>query len=413
MKKCLIYFSLLFVFLILLSGCGDNKEKKNKDIKYTNDFNIDLIKSLTVEKNYLISPYSIEVALNMLKEGADGNTLKEIEKILSDRKINDISIKDRINIANAIFIKDTYKNKIKKDYTNLLNTKYDSEILYDKFKTPDVINNWVEDKTDGMIKKVVDQVDEDFALGLANAIAIDVEWASEFDCSQTIKDVFTKVNGKKINVEMMNATFSSNKYKYLETDDAKGIIIPYKSYDPSTGKVNYDSDNNLEFIAILPNSSVEEYINNLTSDKLDELLSSSKSASSKYEIKLLLPRFKYSYDAENFKEALISMGIKDAFSFNDANFTNIMDKNDMKGNLYVGTAVHKTYIDVNEKGTRAAAVTFFGLKDSAAILEEDKDVVEIKFDKPFIYMIRDSKTKEMLFFGAVYEPTEWSGSTCK
>ena len=88
-----------------------------------------------------------------------------------------------------------------------------------------------------------------------------------------------------------------------------------------------------------------------------------------------------------------------------------MKKSDMDDNLYVGTTIHKTYIDLNEKGTKAAAVTFFGI-DSYAALPQDKEIVNIEFNRPFVYMIRDAKTKEMLFFGAVYEPNLWDGKTC-
>ena len=80
-------------------------------------------------------------------------------------------------------------------------------------------------------------------------------------------------------------------------------------------------------------------------------------------------------------------------------------------NVYVSKAVHKTYIDLNEKGTKAAAVTYFGM-DKASSVAPTKKKVKIEFNKPFVYMIRDSKTKEILFFGVVRKPNEWKGSTC-
>lgn len=417
MKKILL---ILFISIVFITGCGKKKEFKRPDVNieipevnYTGDFNIDLIKTTRRDKNYLISPYSIEIALNMLKEGANGNTRKEIEDVVTNRKINDVSIKNRVKIANAIFIKDTYKNKVKKDYSNLLVNNYNSEVIYDKFENPDVINNWVNDKTDGMIKKILDFIPGDFVLGLANALAIDVEWDDPFDCSLTNSNTFTKENGEEIDVEMMHKTFDYSSAKYLSSKDAKGIVISYKSYDKKTGKEDYENGRSLEFVGILPNNSVDEYISSLTSEKISNLIDSGKYASSKFEINLSLPRFSYSYDVPNFIDVLNALGIKDAFNFDTADFTNIMDKKDMKDNLYVSDAIHKTYIDLNEKGTKAAAVTYFGMKDSAAIMPEEKESVSIKFDKPFIYMIRDSKTKEILFFGATYEPNLWKGSTCE
>ena len=422
MKKT-FYKILIIVFCLILStGCfkkskntdknGGNENPGVPDVKYTNNFNIDLIKVTRRDKNYLISPYSIEVALNMLSEGANNNTKKEIKKIIPDRNINDVSIKNKVKIANALFVKDSYKDKVKKNFKDILTKNYNSEILYDEFKTPDVINNWVNKKTDGMIKKILDDMDPDFAIGLANAIAIDVKWASEFECSNTTKEKFTKNDGKKINVEMMHNSYEYGA-KYLKSNDATGIIIPYQSYNKKTGEIDYEDGTNLEFIGILPNTDVESYISSLDINKLNKLIDSGKKSSRKYEINLSLPRFKYEYEVPNFIDILKDMGINDAFDFGKADFTSILDKKDMKSNLYVSDAIHKTYIDLNESGTKAAAVTYFGMKDMAAILEEEKETVEIKFNKPFVYMIRDSKTGEILFFGAVYEPSLWNGTTCK
>lgn len=408
MKKSLF---IIFILLISIFVCTSCFKENNRKYNTKNGFNIKLIKSTIKKENYLISPYSIEIALNMLKEGANGNTKDEIEKVLPNRKISDISIKNRVNIANSLFIKDKYKNTIKKDFKIALVDSYDSEVLYDEFKTPDVINEWVNKKTDGMIKKIINKMDDNFVLGVANAIAVDVEWAKQFDCNDTTKEKFTKDNGKTINVEMMHNSYTTDSYKYLESKDAKGIIIPYKSYDSKTGKIDYDNGRNLEFIGILPNKSVEEYIKDLTEDGLNNLIKSASSASSTYEIKLSLPRFKYEYSVDNFKDSLVKLGIKDAFDQYNADFSGIMKKSDMDDNLYVGTAIHKTYIDLNEKGTKAAAVTFFGI-DSYAALPQDKEIVNIEFNRPFVYMIRDTKTKEMLFFGAVYEPNLWDGKTC-
>ena len=114
----------------------------------------------------------------------------------------------------------------------------------------------------------------------------------------------------------------------------------------------------------------------------------------------------------DFKEILISLGIKDAFDKDLADFTNIMPRNEEIRNLYVGEAIHKTHIDLNEKGTKAAAVTYFGMYKSSGIAKE-KEKVSIVFNKPFIYMIIDHKTDELLFFGTVYEPNKWQGKTCK
>ena len=415
-KKHVILISICLILIlsgvVILPKIKKQNNTHYKEPSYINgEFNLNLIKTINKDKkeNYLISPYSIEIALSMIKEGAKGNTLKEIEKVIDSRDINDAIIKDKISVANAAFIKSKYQKYISDKYYKILKDKYHSEILYDDFKTPKVINDWVNKKTNGMIEKILDNVDENFILGLANALAIDVEWNIGFDCNETKAETFTKADGKSLKAEMMHKTFNNEEYQYLKDQNATGIIIPYKKYNKDTGEEDYDNGQNLEFIGILPNDDVYSYINNLTESELESLLSSSKNASSDYEIELSLPRFKYDYEVNNLKQVLMELGIKDAFSEESADFTGIMP-NDNGNNLYIGTAIHKTHIDLNEKGTKAAAVTFFGLYTSG--LHMPKDNVKIAFNKPFVYMIRDQKTKEILFFGTVYEPNEWSGTTC-
>ena len=368
-----------------------------------NEFNLNLIKTVnsTNSNNYLISPYSIEIALNMLKEGANGYTKEELTKVIKDRKITDLSAKDRISIANAIFIKNEYNTSIKKEYKNILTDKYKSEVIYDDFKTPNIINDWVNDKTNHMINKVIDEISPDFVLGLANAIAIDVEWNQSFECNRTTSSKFTKKNKENIDVEMMHNSYEGKK-KYIENEKGKGVIIPYQKY----------KDKELEFIAFLPNKDVNNYIENLTEDDL-EYNDSLEVSSDKLIINVALPRFTYEYDLDNFINVLKTMGIKEAFDEKKADFTNMFTPSDNLRNLYVAKAIHKTKIELNEKGTKAAAVTYIELdKETAAIIEEEPKIINIEFNKPFVYLIRDSKTKEILFFGVTYEPNIWKGTTC-
>ena len=386
-----------------------NNEKPVVNPK-TNDFNINIIKEIskTENKNFLISPYSIEIALSMLKEGSSGTTLSELEKVVPTRKISFLSIKDRISIANALFIKNEYKSSVKKTFSDALVSKYSSELLYDDFKDAKVINNWVDQKTSGMIKKVVNDDElSNMILALANAIAIDVEWENQFDCSSTKSDDFITQDGIK-KVEMMTKTFSNySNAKYIKTDNEVGILLPYKYYksDGTSTKESSSNTTNLEFIAVLPKNDINTYINNLTNDKLDGLFNSFTKPSEKEEVYLSIPRFEYDYDWQNFKDSLKNIGLKDAMGPNP-DFTKIID--DVP--VHIGKAVHKTHISLNEKGTKAAAVTYFQLDRNSIIIEKDR--IDIKFDKPFMYFIRDNKSSELLFFGIVKEPNMWKGSTC-
>ena len=413
----LLLLSILVISIILLLP---KKKKNNNNSKPTsyeeNNFNLNIIKTVnsTQKDNYLISPYSIEIALNMLNEGANNNTKDEIEKVISIRKINDVSIKNKIEIANALFIKNDYKNSISKSFENTIRKNYQGEVLYDKFTSPKVINDWVNNKTHKMIEKVVDEISPDFVLGIANALAIEVEWLSPFECQNTNKASFITDNNKELKVEMMNQTFEGGT-SYFETSNSKGIIIPYLGYDKN-GKEDYEKGKQLEFIGILPNKNINDFVESLTEEELEEIDSKKELADEKLNINLYLPRFSYDFELENFSEILKVMGIKEVFNMNKADLTNMMTREEMQknniDNLYVSTAVHKTHIELNEMGTKAAAVTFFGIDKNSAIMQEPKKVT-IKFNKPFLYIIRDKETKEMLFFGVVKKPNIWEKTTCK
>ena len=416
-KKIVFIIGIIFVLLIVILGVIlMKKNNKNSNINTDNeikDFNINLIKTVNKNKtdNYLISPYSIELALNLLKEGASGDTLDELEKVIGTRNIADVTVKDKINVANAAFIKNKYKNDIELDFEKNIKTKYNSEILYDEFTTPKVINDWVNKNTNGMIDKVIDQVSPDFSLGLANALAIDVDWDNPFECINTTSQEFTKQDGSKINVEMMHKSLEYKGYKYLENKNATGVIMPYQKYfslqTDFRSEEDYEKTDNLEFIGILPKNDINSYIDKLTKEELDNLENTAKEANDDFEIKLALPRFKYDYELDNFKQVLKDIGIKLIFDSERADFTKIIKTT----HIYVDEAIHKTHIDLNEKGTKAAAVTYFGFKANGMLIE--KKSVDITFNKPFIYMIRDKNTKELLFFGVVYEPNKWVDSTCE
>ena len=441
MKKT--YIIIIILLAILLIGLGGtyyvlknvkqprkeeptkepSKPLPRKDVPETiNDeysYNINIIKGtneLVGKENYLISPFSIEVALNLLKRGANGDTLKEIEKILPNRTINNITIKDKTSEANALFIKEEYKDYIERKYIEVLQTEYGAELIYDKFTTPDKINDWTNEKTKGMIPKLVSEIDPDFVLGMANAIAIDVDWQQQFECELTKEGDFV-TDGKTKKVEMMHQTYDYGT-EYFKTDKAEGVIIPYVAYDPKTGEEVYNGENSkkLEFVGLLPNNDVKDYINALDSEEFKKIDENREKSSKSLKIRLSLPRFTYDYNYEQFKNLLVNLGIQKAFSPDDADFTNIITRENHKkaglNNIYVAKAIHKTHIELNEAGTKAAAVTAFLLEDNAAIGEERPKYIDVNFNKPFIYMIRDSKTKELLFFGVVYSPNEWKGSTC-
>ena len=395
--------NLIVITIIILVGCiflylDIKNMKKTKEPKKskTDNFNINLIQKVNSDNkdNYLISPYSIEIALNMLKEGANNKTADEINKVLGNSKLELLS-NDKVKIANGLFIKNKYKNNVKSSFLTNIQSDYNGELIYDDYETPKVINDWVKEKTDGMIPSLMDDISSDFVMGISNAIAIDVEWFSTFECTATRKQKFTKEDNSKIDVEMMNKTAESNYMAYFDNKKAKGVTIDYE-------------DGTLEFVGILPKNNINDYIDNLEYDDLYNI--KTHAASDKLHIILSLPRFKYDYSLDNFKNELISLGIKEAFNEKNTDFSNMID--DVP--VYVSTAIHKSYIELSETGTKAAAATFFGMFETSAAPQEQKyKEYKIEFNKPFIYMIRDKSTKQILFFGVVKEPSIWNGSTCK
>ena len=399
-RSILIIIIMLIAFASIMDSRNKRAKEKEQVIKIVEEYNTDIIRTTFKEKNYLISPYNIKIALNTLMEGADGNTKDQIEKVIGKEEIKDINVKNKLSVANAIFIKNEFKSSVKKDFTNTMKDKYHSEIIYDEFKTPKVVNDWVKEKTNGMIDKVLDKMKENSVMGIASALALDIKWLSPFNCPDTKEEEFTKIDNSKMKTEMMHQTYEDNA-KYIKDDDVEGIIVPYNTDD---------SNVELEFIGLLPKNNVTDYVRNIDINKINNLIMSAKEANENLHINLSLPRFSYGYEVDDFINSLKKMGISDVFSPTLADLSKISDT---KGMLYVGDAIHKTKIDLNENGTVATATTYFDVMyNGVSLFEERFEKIDIKFNKPFAYMIREKNTGDILFFGTVYEPNKWTKETC-
>ena len=412
-KKLIICGVILIVVILLVAGYymyrmffahveQPTPENPGKvPVVETTDYNTRLIREINKNenKNYLISPYSIEMAFSMLRDGADGTTREEIESLIGNREMNVLKVPGKINVANGMFVNKMYKDDVLSSYYDTVKNKYKSDVIYDEFKAPDAINNWVKKETYQMIPKLFDKLTQDDILVLVNALAIDVEWKQGFDCRVTYKQEFTMQDGSKIDAAMMRKSYEKDA-KHFSTDDARGVIIPYASYDSNGNKVA-DGDG-LEFIGIIPNEDVKDYVNNLTSEEINKFEENSVSASEETKLIVNLPRFSYDYEIKDLIKPMKELGIKKVFE-EGADLSKMINIPS-----HVSEAVHKTYIEVDESGTKAAAAT--GIKVTKDAMEPVEAVI---FDKPFAYIIRDQKTKEMLFFGVVYEPEKWTGETCE
>ena len=403
----LIVLILVLIYLKFKNGGTIRYVDKSDDGYFSTNFIQESHKNMG-DSNYMISPYSVELALSMLREGASGNALKELNRVVPERSIKTVTVKDKVNVANALFVKDIYKKDVKDSYYKKLRENYNAEILYDKFDDPTVINDWCNRETNGMIKKLLGQIKPDFVAGIANAVAMEEDWKEPFVCEKTSGYAFTKKNGKQYDTAMMFHDFDANA-AYYEYEGTKGIVLPYKTYNRLTGKkVKKDEEGQqLDFIGILPDD-IDKFIGNFDLDYIKNGPEKAKKANDEYEISVGLPRFSYDYTFVKFKKTLMDMGIKSVFKPNNG-FSNMMDNHD---DFYIEDAIHKSFVEVNEKGTKAAAVTYFGLETSS--LPAEKEFVSIIFDKPFVFLIKDHDSHEILFFGVVYEPEKWNGEKpCK
>ncbi len=394
-KQIMIIIALMVISIILLTLVFfkiiySNLEEPNLDNSSTNSsFNYNLIKEANKNKNtnYLISPYSIKTVLSIIKEGSNGSSLKELNDVMGNFRRANITSKNVMGDANLLLINKNYKDGINKNYVNKIEKSYDAEIKYSNI-TPNTINKWVDDKTNHMIPTLVDSVNPETVMAIINAISMKASWDSEFDCKNTHISEFNTIDGSVINTIMM----VSNDAQYIEDDTAKGIIKKYKTYKNDDHKKV-----NLEFVAIMPNDGIDSYIENFNNDEFRNLLST-KDKYKNDDVSLKLPRFKYNYNFSNLKDVLINMGIKSIFD-NSADLSKMTENNSK--DLYVSSINHKTYIEVNEKGTKASAATGATVDKMAS----ENVPIDIEFDKPFIYIIKQSNSDDILFFGVVYTPT--------
>lgn len=382
--------SIIILTLIFFRIIYSNLEEPNLDNSSTNSsFDYSLIKETNKNKssNYLISPYSIKTVLSIIKDGADNSSLKELNDVMGNFRRANIISKNVIGDAILLLINKEYKDEINKNYVNKIEKNYDAEIKYSNI-TPNNINKWVDNKTNHMIPTLVDSVNPETIMAIINAISMKASWDSEFDCKNTHISEFNTIDGSIINTIMM----VSNDAQYIEDDTAKGIIKKYKTYKNDDHKKV-----NLEFVAIMPNDGIDNYIENFNNEEFRNLLST-KDKYKNEDVSLKLPRFKYNYNFSNLMNVLINMGIKSIFNEKTADLSKMTESNSK--DLYIGSIKQKSYIEVNEKGTKASAATIATVDENAANVP-----IDIEFDKPFIYIIKQSNSDDILFFGVVYTPT--------
>ena len=408
LKTAIILIVILLIAVVAIFALIINKEEQitskggssivgnesDKQQVVQSDFSMKFLKLENDKQNLIYSPLSIKYALKMLNEGANGNTKTQIENVIGELDLTKYNNIDKVlSLANGVYIRDTYAKYVKEDYNKILTEKYNAEINYDSFNNANNINSWIENKTLGIIKNMLrDETvqNPDNEMILVNALAIDMEWEDSFDSKDTRGADFYLEDGSSMNATTMHLETSSDSVSYYKDKGITALTMDLKEYN----------NTQLEFVAIMPEGNLSDYVETFSIDEFDNIIEKSKLASkTKNGVDISIPRFSFDYDLK-LKNNLIKLGITDAFDSGLADFSNISNTG-----LYVSDALHKANIDFTEKGIKAAAVTVIYMTDGI-VLVEDKPI-EINIDKPFLYVIRDKNTEEIWFVGTVYEPNSW------
>ena len=490
------------------------------------DFDLYFLKQENKEVNKVYSPLSIKYALAMLKEGTDGESYKQIDKVIGNYNSKKYENSANMSLANGLFIKNSFKDNIKQDYINNLNNKYNAEVIYDDFASANNVNSWVSNKTFNLVNNLLtDKTVNNSNFILVNALAIDMEWVkkiqseygnydinyahetTDYDSYEhTIYDENGKPTNKKeiryrtyasrvtclswadystivFNNKLKNAKVSElaadvNRYDIMSVigeekirktvkeaydkwlDDGNEPLKEY-SYDPNTRtsiereipideyldnyieeiSKNYNqltsstdfsfyvddsikvfakdlkeyNGTTLEYIGIMPiKEKLKDYIKNIDAKSINSIINNIKplemsSFKDGYitNIHGKIPLFKFEYDLD-LMDDLKLIGITDAFDREKANLSRLTsDKNN-----YIENVKHKTNIEFSNDGIKSSAVLALAGGGASGggfdyLYNIPIEEIDLTFDKPYMFIIRDKESKEVWFTGTVYEPIEY------
>lgn len=358
------------------------------------DFALRLFKATAKDgENTLVSPLSAIAVLGMVANGAGGETLSQMEKVfgLPVDKLNDYlhsyvgslpqsAGKYKLDMANSIWFRDDGSLKVNQDFLQKNADYYGAAAYAEPFDAETVknINDWVKKNTDGMIEKIIDDINPSEVMHLINALAFDAYWETPYKSHQLLNTTFNGRHGSTDKVLMMNSTESV----YYSGEGFEGVGKPYK-------------DGKYSFVALLPEmgSSVEDLVSSLDGAKLYEILSSPQK---EFRVETQIPKFEIEYEAQ-LGDALKAMGMKDLFDSDLADLSGI--GRSAAGKLFIGSVIQKTYISVDENGTKAAAAT-----DAIAYATGfDPNLKFVILDRPFLYMLVDNQTNTPFFIGTVMD----------
>lgn len=419
MKKLTIFTISLLLSGTLLSGCNlfNNGPKELDDtgvkdsmiedvVKANNEFTIKMYKELSKsiddsDENIFFSPYSLSTAMSMAYEGTDGETEEEIRSVFEfpkateGRQLGNAGLYNKLNTgdeeyllrtANAIWMDKDYD--FKDDYIETIEKYYGGESdRFDFGKEPEKarkdINKWVAKQTEDKIEDLIPEgtLSRKTRLVLTNAVYFKGNWENEFNKDHTYETEFRVSPNKRLQVDMMSSDTDDSMFNYGETEDLQIVELPYKGED-------------ISMYVILPSETLEGFEEDLSIEKLNELIEGMKEE----EVMVEIPKFKLleKYMVEG---NLINMGVEKLFS-EKPDLSKMTDNKD----IFFSHVIHNAFIEVDEEGTEAAAATAT-TADIAALPDDDKDIKIFKADHPFMFIIKEKDTESILFIGRVSFPT--------
>jgi serine protease inhibitor len=374
--------------------------------KQTSQFAYKLFYALTNDddeksKNPFISPLSIGLALSMTYNGAREETKEAIAKALEldgfdiDRLnetykdlMSDIKSKsDDVEIAIANSLWGNKDIDFNKNFIDKMKNFYSARVESVNFGNPNtlnVVNNWISENTNDMIKDMLSELDKDTALLLINAIYFNGKWTNEFSVDDTEDREFTLLDESKIETPMMHKY--NEEANYYEQSDYKALRLPYGE----------DMDAGMYILLPKDGKNIYEIVNGFNKENWTDWTDKLKL---KEMEEIALPKFKIEYKKE-LKKSLSAIGMGKAFNQYSANFRNMSTID-----LYISKVIHQAVIDVNEKGTEASAATVVVVTPRSTNFEEEEEQYKFIADKPFLFLIKDEDTDAVLFMGILEDPS--------
>lgn len=345
---------------------------------------------LSDEDNIMISPLSVSYALGMTMNGAAGTTLDAFYDVLhfgelTNEEVNE-SYKDlmdqlvhldeqvEFSIANSIWYKLGYY--VLEEFIRTNETYFDAAVRELDFSDPqavDIINDWIEEKTNDKIQDMLDFIPRDAVMYLINAIYFNAKWKYQFNKKETYEDVFHLEGGGTSQADFMTL---KGAFRLTVNEDLSAVEMPY-------------GDSTFSMVVMLPatGKSTADLVGKMDVEQWNAWFEQSGMEN----IRIELPKFKYGWK-DSLNQPLKNLGLGIAFS--GADFSRITPG----AMLYISRVIHQTFIDVMEEGTEAAAATIVEIRESAAIEPV------FRADKPFLYVIKENSTGAILFMGKVGEP---------